>query len=245
MKNLILGLLFVFSSQAFSKEIVIVSDLDETLRRADVEHYVKAGVKLIGGIKPYKGLSEIFRDLADSNADIKFYYLSNSYPFLYNGVKWTQKNNLPEGVVFQRSLKDKSETFKPEKLKEIHSKHPEAEFLFFGDNVEHDPKFYLEFAKSEGLKNYRILIRDAMFDFPSTSEITYFQTDKQLIKSFSLKQETEEKIESLSFKELVPKYLLTNYKYRILKECRKSKESQCEKKSKEATAEVKEILLGL
>ena len=244
MKKLILGLLVSLSfSQAFAKEIVIVSDLDETLRRADVEHHVKAGVRLLGGVKPYKGLTAIFKDLKESNGNIKFYYLSNSFPFLYNGKGWTKKNDLPEGVVYQRSLKDKSDSFKPRKLKEIKEKHPDAEFLFFGDNVEHDPKFYQEFAESSDLSNYSIYIRDALLKFPDSNKITYFQTDKQLISHFSLNQSTEDYLNSLSLKDLVPNFLFNNLKLRIIKECKRSKESECRKKAKEGTKEVKERLL--
>ena len=148
-----------------AKELVIISDLDETIRVANIENKAKAGLKLIGGVKPYEGLRAIFNEIKAKNPDAKFYYLSNSYPFLYNGDKWTAENGFPEGKSLQRSLKDKSTEFKPKKLKEIAAAHPDATFLMFGDNVEHDPQFYREFLADTHITDVQVFIRDARLRF--------------------------------------------------------------------------------
>jgi phosphatidate phosphatase APP1 len=221
LKLAVLTLLVLNMSALWAKELVIISDLDETLRVANVEKKMKAGLKLIGGVKSYEGLTAIFQDIQLKNPDAKFYYLSNSFPFLYNGKKWVKENGLPAGEVFQRSLKDKSDSFKPEKLKQIGARHTDATILMFGDNIEHDPEFYTEFKEQSQLTDIRIFIRDArLLLTPDSSEITYFQTDAQITDDLQSSLEATAKVNALSFNKLVPKFLVKNLKSRLIKECK-------------------------
>lgn len=237
-KLAVLTLLVLNVSSLWAKELVIISDLDETLRIANVEKKFKAGIKLIGGVKPYEGLTAIFQDIKLKNPDAKFYYLSNSYPFLYNGKRWVRENGLPEGEVFQRSLKDKSDTFKAEKLKLIGANHTQDSILMFGDNIEHDPTFYSNFKEQSQLTDIRIFIRDARLLLTENADITYFQTDAQLTDVLEVSPETTAKINALSFNKLVPKFLVKNLRSRLIKEC-KTAAISC---SEVADARVQEVL---
>lgn len=240
MKILILLSVLISSYPLFAKELVIVSDLDETLRAANVEKKVKAGLKLVAGVKPYEGLVAIFNEIKQKNPDVKFYYLSNSFTFLYNGKKWTKENGLPEGVILQRKLKDKSDSFKPAKLDEIAKKHPDATFMLFGDNIERDPKFYREFVTKNQI-DAQILIRDARLIFPQESDITYFQTDVQLAEALDISDETTHMVRSLAFSKLVPKFLLKNLKKRLLAQC-KEQQSSCRDEARARVSEVVELI---
>ncbi len=220
MSKLMLLALLTFSAQClWARELVIVSDLDETLRMANVEKHFKAGLKLVKGVKPYPALVAIFNDIKKKNPDAKFYYLSNSYPFLYKGKKWIRENQLPEGVVFQRSLKDKSKEFKPRKLKEIAAANPNASYLFFGDNIEHDPKFYQEFL-AESKIDAQVFIRDARLIFPIDSDVTYFQTEAQITDDLDVSLKVTRAINALDFSLLVPNFLLKNLEKRLIRECK-------------------------
>lgn len=236
MKFLILLSLFLGSHLLYAKELVIVSDLDETLRAANVERKFNAGLRLIGGVTPYEGLAAIFREIKEKNPNAKFYYLSNSFPFLYSGKIWTRRYGLPEGVILQRSLKDKSATFKPAKLKQIAQSHPEASFLLFGDNVEKDPTFYRNFMKENRIDG-RVFIRDARLIFPLENDLIYFQTDYQITNELGMSPRTTDFVRSLSFSKLVPKFLITNLKRRLKAEC-KSTALTCEARANARVAEV-------
>lgn len=217
----ILSLLLILGSQSLlAKELVIISDLDETLRMANIESKAKAGVKLVTGVRPYEGLRAIFKEIQLNNPDAKFYYLSNSYPFLYDGTKWTKKNGFPEGKSLQRCLKDKSDEFKPRKLKEIAAAHPDASFLMFGDNIEHDPKFYREFLAETQLKDVQVFIRDARLIFTEEPGMTYFQTEAQITDDLNMSPDTSTSVMNLPFSKLVPKFLIKNLKKRLIKECK-------------------------
>ena len=221
LKLMVLALLVLNVQLSWAKELVVISDLDETLRAANVENKVKAGLKLIGGVKPYEGLTAIFQDIQLKNPDAKFYYLSNSFNFLYKGKKWVKENGLPAGEVLQRSLKDKSDSFKPAKLKSIAKKHPDASILMFGDNIERDPQFYLDFKEQSQLTDARIFIRDARLLLPDAdAQITYFQTDVQITDDLEVSAETAAKVNALSFTKLVPKFLVKNLRKRLIKECK-------------------------
>jgi phosphatidate phosphatase APP1 len=97
-----LSLSAYFPASVEAKEIIIISDLDDTLRMANIEKKVKAASKLITGVKPFEGLRAIFNEINQTESEVKFYYLSNSYPFLYSGERWTAKHGFPKGIVYKR-----------------------------------------------------------------------------------------------------------------------------------------------
>lgn len=238
---LVFMLVLVHVQMASAKELIIISDLDETIREANIEKKVKAGMKLISGVKAYEGLKIIFNEIKLRNPETKFYYLSNSYPFLYNGDKWTTKNGFPEGEVLQRCLKDKSDEFKPRKLKEIALAHPDAQLILFGDNIEHDPGFYKNFLEESQIKDARVFIRDAKLEFTQDPGMTYFQTEAQITDALEISEATSSAVKNLAFNKLVPKYLLKNLKKRLIKECKQTA-SNCTEVATRRVLEVIDLL---
>jgi phosphatidate phosphatase APP1 len=241
--TIFLLLTFILTGQTLqAKELVIISDLDETLRMANAENLVKAAGKLLIGVKPYEGMRTIFNEIKANNPGAKFYYLSNSYNFLYNADKWTAKHGFPKGKSFQRRFKkDKSETFKPRKLKEIAAAHPDASFLLFGDNVEHDPKFYRGLLNDSQIADARVFIRDARLVFTQEEDMTYFQTEDQITDDLNMSEETTASVRHLAFNKLVPKFILTNLKKRLIKQCKTAIES-CEQSAKRRVLEVIDLI---
>jgi phosphatidate phosphatase APP1 len=241
--TIFLLLTFIITGQTLqAKELVIISDLDETLRMANAENLVKAAGKLLIGVKPYEGMRAIFNEIKANNPGAKFYYLSNSYNFLYNADKWTAKNGFPKGQSFQRRFKkDKSETFKPRKLKEIAAAHPDASFLLFGDNVEHDPQFYRGLLNDSQIADARVFIRDARLVFTQEEDMTYFQTEDQITDDLNMSADTSARVRNLAFNKLVPKFLLTNLRKRLIKQCKTAFES-CEQSAKKRVLEVIDLI---
>jgi phosphatidate phosphatase APP1 len=218
--KLILSLFFIlFSFSLLAKELVIISDLDETLRMADVEKKGMAFFKLIGGVKPYPAMGKIFNHIKVQNPEAKFYYLSNSYTIVYNGKRWIKKYNFPQGEVFQRRLfKDKAETFKPAKLKAIVAAHPDAHFMMFGDNIEKDPEFYHDLINEMKMKDFEVYIRDARLTYPHIPGQTVFQHETQIAPKL-VTTEVETDIRKLGIEKMVPSFLFRNLKSRMMKDC--------------------------
>lgn len=240
-KFIVCAMIFT-SFLAQARELIIISDLDETLRMANVEKKVKAGLKIIEGVKPYQGMQAIFNEIKAKNPDAKFYYLSNSYPFIYSGKRWTSKHGFPQGVVFQRSLNDKSDAFKPKKLKQIAAAHPDASLIMFGDNIEHDPKFYRDFLAQEQINDAQVFIRDARLVFSEEPGITYYQTEEQITDDLNMSTETTAIVRSLAFEKLVPKFLLKNLKTRLIKECKSTVVESCLEAANRRVQEVVETI---
>ncbi len=239
--TVLLSLTSYFTAKVEAKEIVIISDLDDTLRMANIEKKVKAAGKLITGVKPFEGLRAIFNEIKQTESEVKFYYLSNSYPFLYCGEKWTAKHGFPKGIVYQRSLKDKSKVFKTLKLREIAKRHPEASFILFGDNVEHDPDFYRNFLKENQQADIRVFIRDALLKFTEENNMVYFQTEAQITDDLNMSPETSKFVSHLPLKKLVPNFLLKNLKQRLIKSCREQLVS-CKEYASQRVEDIIEII---
>jgi phosphatidate phosphatase APP1 len=240
--KIFLLLTFMINCQILlAKELIIISDLDETTRIANIESKAKAGLKLVTGVKPYEGIRAIFNEIKANNPDAKFYYLSNSFPFLYKANKWIKENGFPEGESFQRCLKDKSADFKPRKLKEIAAAHPDATFLMFGDNVEHDPNFYREFLAETQITDAQVFIRDARLIFTDEPNMTYFQTEAQITDDLNMSKETTSLVNNLAFNKLVPSFLLKNLKKRLIKVCKTSVED-CKEAAERRVLEVIDLI---
>lgn len=241
LKLIITLALALFTQLALAKDLIVISDLDETLRMANVEKKLKAAGKILVGVKPYEGLRAMFNEIKQKNPTAKFYYLSNSYTFIYNGKRWTSKHGFPEGTVYQRSLKDKSTSFKPRKLLEIYQSNPNASYLMFGDNVENDPKFYREFLAATKINDVKVFIRDALLIFTQEPNMTYFQTEAQITDDLAMSHETSVLVKNLPFNKLVPKFLLKNLKKRLIKSCRNAL-AHCEELAEERILEVIDLI---
>lgn len=242
LSKFIVSALLVLNAQALmARELVVVSDLDETLRMANVEKHTKAAMNLVKGVKPYEGLSLIFKEIKLKNPEAKFYYLSNSYPFLYNGNKWALALGLPTGEVLQRKISDKSGDFKTLKLREIARLNPDASWLLFGDNVERDPTFYREFKAENNLTDIEIYIRDARLIFPQETDLTFFQTEDQITDDLKMSPETVEKVKSMGFSKLVPDFLVSNLRERLINDC-KSVAANCVEIANEQVKKVIDLI---
>lgn len=226
--TLCLGLLF--SLPAFGQNYVVIADLDETVRMANVENKPAAGFRLMKGVRPYQGMRLVLQKLAQRD-DVVFVYLSNSFNFLYDAKKWLRKHHLPAGSVYQRMIGDKKKTFKPRILKRLYERYGSSpQYYLFGDNIEDDVRFYRDFLWQKPVFGLAI-IRDAKLEFPAgDGQITYFQHEKQLIQEFELSPELFQKISST---QLVPTYLKRNLRKRLYRVCRKNQVmSVCQRYSK-------------
>ena len=199
MNKILIYFLFICTSLSAYAKLIIISDLDDTIRQVNVSEIDEASLSVMGArskmrsILPFKDLRSIYQDL-EKNQDVKFYYLSASYPFIYNAKKWLDINKFPEGAVFQRKYSDEfsSSDFKQRILKEILADQDinESEFIFFGDNGEHDPETYTKAVEAAGIFNQstiyiRDVVTDATFTMGDSRDlipgIHYFLVEKVLL----------------------------------------------------------------
>lgn len=236
---------FLISSQSMAK-IVVISDLDDTIRQVNVvdmdEVILRVAVERIGAntITKFDKLHMIYEDLS-LNQEASFYYVSASYPIIYNARKWLQKNDFPTGKVIQRNKRDEfnSSAFKKRILKEIITENddPDTQFLFFGDNGEHDPESYNAVVSELNIEDRSIImirdvVTDATFKYEDSKELIagthYFFTEKTLVTgplSTLLDETTKSQIDIEETLADVPAYIQDNLDERI-------EDNVCEKISK-------------
>ncbi len=237
MNKLFLTLLIQLLSFSVTAKLVVISDLDDTVRQVNVLELDEASFHILADkafdmeIPPFNGLNIIYNDLLDHNEEIEFYYLSASYPIIYDAKLWLELNEFPEGKVFQRAYSDEfnSGEFKKRKLREIIKNYEDIEnvnFLFFGDNGEHDPEAYQDVVEHFGIhEQSQIYIRDVVTDYTFKYEdsrlpiegINYFLTEKVLINSDLLNflsNDVVSKLKKESIKD-IPSFMVDNLDERI------------------------------
>ena len=203
MKLLVVVFTLLFNTSLALAKIVIISDLDDTIRQVNVSE-IEEAIAIVSAersglvtIPKFEGLNRIYNDIK-KNYQTDYYYLSASYPFIYNAQNWINKNNFPKGSVLQRGSGDEFDSgeFKRRILKSIINKYQSVEdevtFLFFGDNGEHDPETYEYIVEEANIRNnsyifIRDVVTDANFIYPDSRDLNenifYFLTEKQLINS--------------------------------------------------------------
>lgn len=188
------SLLIFLISFNLSAKLVVISDLDETLRISQTHNYLVSLVEIIKGVKPFTQMRTLFTDL-DQQEQAKFIYVSASYYKFYNGQKWIDRQHFPHGKVYQKPrLALSSKDFKLQALESLYQKgefDASDSFLFFGDNSSHDEEVYLEFREKHSFDG-DIYIRDIKSKATALSSylplerkegIHYFYTEWQLLKS--------------------------------------------------------------
>ncbi len=174
---------FLYSSQLFAKTIVI-SDIDDTLKKAnsmgkpaeEAYHFLK---KI-----PYLEMRDLFNEIKlnelKHNESVEYYYVSAAVDLTFNAQKWLVKNNFPIGRSTLKTIKTKQSTyeFKYAVIKQIIQQVQKnidviegenLHILMFGDNAQADALVYSDLSKELNLET-QIFIRDVR------AEATFFDS---------------------------------------------------------------------
>ncbi|MEA9358104.1 phosphatase domain-containing protein [Bacteriovorax sp. PP10] len=185
MKKIILLLsLFSYSIAGLAKTI-IVTDIDDTIKKANsmggvggLYHFLKK--------KPYEYTRDLFNEINAyeqiQGEETTFYYVSAAPAFTFDAPAWIKLNNFPEGPTYLKTAENGGETYayKYRTIKAILEKElaldPDLKILFFGDNSQFDGKVYYDLKLEMKLSNSEIFIRDV------STEATVFDRDIPLVK---------------------------------------------------------------
>lgn len=236
MKVFISFLIFCFCLNLQAKTVVI-SDLDDTLRKSHVLSLSRAAGRLIKGVKPFEELVLLFKLLKQKQDQdretIHFNYISASYRFLYDPLEWLIDYDLPNGYIRQRTLGEDKWQFKYQNIVELLEEQlddPQNDLvLFFGDNAEYDPEIYAHVIKNLGLEKAHVFIRDVRANatrFSNQLSVTkingsfFSELELHYNPLFSfLGTNTLQRVKQKAFNfELVPSYMTKELEERIEKE---------------------------
>lgn len=157
MKKLIflMSLALGFTAQA---RLVIISDIDDTLKQTDVLNKLDTVQNAIVGEKAFQWMPKIFSEIEKHhNQKATMIYVSSSLDCISKQSKWLSKHGFPKGTVYQRTCKsgeiDYQVPGRDYKILVISKElmllpaGEEHEIYMFGDNGQHDPDIY-QFIKN-------------------------------------------------------------------------------------------------
>jgi len=162
----LLTFLFFFALKA--KASVVITDVDDTLRKTEslVPEYAVAQY-LMSPNDYFIGMKNLLDDLKLSSLGSQIFYVTDNYREVYDTTDWLNSNNFPQGEVYQREnvasvLINKKDNHKQDRIKLIARSHLDSSgpFFFIGDNGYEDPKIYQQIAELFKDHNSKILIRD-------------------------------------------------------------------------------------
>ncbi len=144
----ILPLVISAASSAADRAPLIISDVDDTVKLADVPHLAPAAVKGVFGEAVFPGMSELYGSMARDPDSMIF--LSGGPTLLERHVKDELDDAaFPPYRLFLRNILKKGNTtpvHKRARLEELRAANPETPFILIGDDGEKDPEILSGFA---------------------------------------------------------------------------------------------------
>ncbi|MBH48471.1 MAG: hypothetical protein CME71_09920 [Halobacteriovorax sp.] len=194
LRNLISVLALLTLTQVASARVVVISDFDDTVKKANsVGNWYESSYHFLRK-KPYLRMRDLFVELKDHydglGQQVEFNYVSAAPDFLFAQQKWVEKHGFPVGNTFLRSLgSEDTYTFKYNQIVSIlrpYLEEPDLKVIFFGDNSTHDQDVYADATRDYKLDS-EIYVRDVSttateFDgFPASGRegVTYFFSEKE------------------------------------------------------------------
>lgn len=142
MEKLLVKLFILLSFSAFSMDTIIISDLDDTIKRTNVRRTLSAGVNALFTRKVFTGMPSLLEELETQTSGL--YILSNSVNlFRPNIYRLMRKFDLNPLDISTRSLFRDRNKFKykydyiVEKITSLNAK-----VILVGDDIGEDPEVY-------------------------------------------------------------------------------------------------------
>ncbi|MDG0816647.1 phosphatase domain-containing protein [Bdellovibrio svalbardensis] len=156
----ILALVFLFLSVGQAKTL-LVSDVDDTLKLANVLDLSSAASYSFDDKSRFLGMAELFTLIKKDNPDLSVYYVSRAPSWWMQGTheQFLRNGKFPAGVYIPRTNLS-METHKLITIRSIMNSENPDKVIFFGDNGEKDAEVY-EQIKSEyetkGVRFYQFI----------------------------------------------------------------------------------------
>ena len=208
-KRVLIVLSLFLYSLAVSSKTVVISDIDDTIKKSNsMGKPLEQAVHFLAK-KPYLLMRDLYNEIklnARQREDsYGFYYVSAAYSITFKADKWIRKNEFPKGRTVLRDINNKIPTFEfkynvisqilKQELKNLDTDSNEELTVFmFGDNAQFDAVIYDQIKKELNLSKAHIYIRDVR------AEATFFDSSIPVKKLDNIDYYFSE-IELLNFSE--------------------------------------------
>lgn len=155
-----------FSTNIFSQTL-IVSDIDDTIKNANIRGKYRRVIRAFATKPVFKGMAPLYHEMVNNIKDAKLIYLTNAPKKLMtkSHTKFLKRHGFPKAPVLFRV--GDSETFKPQTLRKLMAEHSPKRVILIGDNGENDSRFYQDLKRDFPSVDFQIFIRVA---YPANDE---------------------------------------------------------------------------
>lgn len=143
MRFLFLSLLAFFTFATGQAKTILVSDIDDTVKLANVQNLGEAAYYSFDDSSRFLGMSELYSLIKKDNSDLDVFYLSKAPSWLMAGThtRLLKNGHFPEGQYIPRTSYPAS-LHKIFSLRDIIDRTHPDQVIFFGDNGEQDSPVY-------------------------------------------------------------------------------------------------------
>ena len=247
------SILFFLSISSFSK-VYVVSDIDDTIKKANSANGGVAQAYHFFRKKIYPEMRDLFVELKSAyesqGEEVEFVYVSAAPDILFNQQKWIKKHNFPAGSATLREFgSGDTYTYKMNTIRaKLKGFAPSDSVYFFGDNASKDAIVYRDITKEFGIVNSYIYIRDVTtkatywsndLNVETMKGVNFFFSEREFLNApsgglFFISQSLREKIETAYAKKvLIPEYTLKEFRTRIKEDWGCGLRKGCRKIAKE------------
>jgi len=173
---MILVLVFAVSARA---QTLFVSDVDDTIKLANVQDMSEAVRYALDGKSRFMGMSDLYNLIAREQGDVHVVYLSKAPEWLMKSTHqfFLVFGGFPAGDYIGRT-EESSETHKLVQLRALMEKYKPRQVIFIGDNGEQDPDVYAKIVSeyaNQGIEFHQF-IRVVYSDFRLADFVVQYAT---------------------------------------------------------------------
>lgn len=149
---ILFGLVAGAPAQSLAHPLVLVSDIDDTVKLTHVESKASAVVNGIWGDEAFAGMATLYQELIGASQQNELVFMSGSPSFLKDSIEeaLVEENGFPEATFILRNWFKSGgiQSFKDQALAKL-AKEKALPFILVGDDTEHDPEIFLRFAQTQ------------------------------------------------------------------------------------------------
>jgi hypothetical protein len=174
LKSFTLFVTLIFSLSGFARDIVLISDLDDTIKITETHKTLRMAYNALFSTKVFVAMPELIEHM--QSYIVHTTVLTSSPTLLRKRVKKTlSKNNVPYNeLILRRLKKDNKHTYKFENIEKILANYPDADVIFMGDDSGEDHNIYHEVKAKYGDRVLATYIRPVRNRAQLPGQIRYF-----------------------------------------------------------------------
>lgn len=148
---------FTSTTQAQSR-ILLVSDVDDTIKHSNVRSMIDKGLNAFWGYEAFPGMAELYRYLSRS-PELSIHYVSNAPESLMQErhLQFLQKFNFPQVHHLKTRPDINDEKFKVRTILELVTQEQPQVLILVGDDGERDPQVFQTIREGLNGKDVKVL----------------------------------------------------------------------------------------